>query len=217
MFWQSRQKSIRPLRLILIVGFLCPYLFITEHTRGFTENDNTVSATRIIAGYLAKLPKFMIFENDSKDPLIVAVVGDDTQDMTSTLQTFVAQNPYARGREIRCVHIPYVANPFKAKKEPTPEDFDARNLFIESLRNTHLIYVTSSEDWIWRDIILKTSGSQALTVGNGRNFAKAGGMVSLVIRDNRLQFQINIEVLAEEGLTLSSQLLKHAELVRKGD
>jgi hypothetical protein len=51
-----------------------------------------------------------------------------------------------------------------------------------------------------------------LTVSEGEtdDFIKAGGMINLVIVDNKIRFQINDNAAKKAGLTISSKLLSLA-------
>lgn len=59
------------------------------------------------------------------------------------------------------------------------------------------------------------SGRKVLTVGEFEGFAKRGGMINFIIVDNRIAFEINIDAARRAGLSISSQLLKLAEIVRE--
>jgi hypothetical protein len=49
-----------------------------------------------------------------------------------------------------------------------------------------------------------------LTIGDGADFAGAGGMIGLVNVDRQVRFQINVGAVHRSGLSISSQLLKIA-------
>jgi len=52
-----------------------------------------------------------------------------------------------------------------------------------------------------------------LTIGDGADFAAAGGMIGLVNVDRQVRFQINVNAVHSSGLSISSQLLKIAILL----
>jgi hypothetical protein len=52
-----------------------------------------------------------------------------------------------------------------------------------------------------------------LTIGDGADFAAAGGMIGLVNVDRQVRFQINVGAVRRSSLSISSQLLKIAILV----
>lgn len=57
---------------------------------------------------------------------------------------------------------------------------------------------------------LAASQPNLLTIGDEEGFAAEGGVIGLVERDNRLQFEVNLEVARKGSYKLSSQLLKLA-------
>ena len=58
-------------------------------------------------------------------------------------------------------------------------------------------------------------GRGILTVGDGENFVRAGGMIAFVIDHQRVRFDINLTVAEGAGLKLSSKLLNVARSVHK--
>jgi hypothetical protein len=54
----------------------------------------------------------------------------------------------------------------------------------------------------------------ALTVGDSEGFAAAGGVIGLIVQDNRMQFEVNLEAARRANLKLSSQMLKLARIVK---
>jgi hypothetical protein len=52
-----------------------------------------------------------------------------------------------------------------------------------------------------------------LTVSDGKDFARDGGIVSLVMQQNRIGFEINVEAADHAGLKISSKLLSLATIV----
>lgn len=53
-----------------------------------------------------------------------------------------------------------------------------------------------------------------LSVSDTPHFLDEGGMISLVNEDNRLQFEVNLELVEKAGIEMSSQILKIARTVR---
>jgi hypothetical protein len=53
-----------------------------------------------------------------------------------------------------------------------------------------------------------------LTVGDSPGFVRSGGMVGFVLTDGRIRFEISPDRIAPTGLTVSSQLLKLAIIIR---
>lgn len=53
-----------------------------------------------------------------------------------------------------------------------------------------------------------------LTVGDSPGFVRSGGMIGFVIEDGRIRFEIDPDRISPTGLTVSSQLLNLAVIVR---
>ena len=53
----------------------------------------------------------------------------------------------------------------------------------------------------------------ALTVGEGESFARDGGVINFVLRENRVGFEINVDAARRARLQISSKLLNLATIV----
>lgn len=77
----------------------------------------------------------------------------------------------------------------------------------------HMIFVRAGDKWAAADTLASLRGSSTLTVGETRGFVDLGGIITLVIEDKRLRFEINLEAARQTRLTLSSKLLALAKIV----
>jgi hypothetical protein len=83
----------------------------------------------------------------------------------------------------------------------------------DDLRPCNLLYVP--ERTPSQATILKRIGSSpVLTVGESSDFLTNGGMIRLERAANRIRFQINPSAAERAGLSLSSRLLRLADIVR---
>ena len=71
----------------------------------------------------------------------------------------------------------------------------------------HLLYVAASEAPRLAQIIESVRGSGVLTVTDGRAGANAAPVISFVVKDNRVRFNVDEEAAAQNGLAISSKLL----------
>lgn len=62
---------------------------------------------------------------------------------------------------------------------------------------------------------LARMGRGVLTVGEGRNFVRSGGMIGFVLENRRVSFEINRPAAEAAGLVVSSRLLAVATAVTK--
>ena len=95
--------------------------------------------------------------------------------------------------------------PIAAKRISRPQDaLDCRVLFI-----------SSSEDGQWKEILTALKTLSVLTVSDMREFAQRGGIVQFILDGNRVRFEVNLAATGPPGLKLSSELLKLAVTVRR--
>lgn len=79
----------------------------------------------------------------------------------------------------------------------------------------HILFV-ATQDVRRRDTIIeKLHKIPVLTVGNGIEFAKSGGMIGFYLQDNRVKLAINVMATQNAGLNVSSQLLRISNIVRQ--
>ncbi|MFQ5982201.1 MAG: YfiR family protein [Woeseiaceae bacterium] len=80
-----------------------------------------------------------------------------------------------------------------------------------SFRRCHILFIGADSSGIE---ILANAGSQAvLTIGDSKGFAAHGGMLELRIENNRVKFQVNLEVARDSDLDISASLLQLATIV----
>ena len=60
----------------------------------------------------------------------------------------------------------------------------------------------------------RLKGARILTVGEFGGFAELGGVINFISERNKVRFEINTDAARSTGLTISSELLKLAKLVK---
>jgi hypothetical protein len=78
-----------------------------------------------------------------------------------------------------------------------------------------VLFISSSEENQLAAVLGALGTAPVLTVADIPDFVKRGGMVQFVIDGNRVKFEINLAASQRAGLSLSSDLLKVARLVRR--
>ena len=128
---------------------------------------------------------------DSTAPLVIGVLGDDPF------------GPYldetVRGETVR-------GRPFEVRRYQK----------IEDIRTCHILFVSPSEESRLEDILANLKHRAILTVGDGTGFAKRGGMIRFVSERSRIRMRINVAAAEAVQLTISSKLLRAAEIVTTG-
>jgi hypothetical protein len=91
-----------------------------------------------------------------------------------------------------------------------------RGMRNRSLRICHLVYVSDSDATRATATLDDFKGAPILTVGDGEEFTRSGGMIGLIVEDGRMRFSINPDAAQRAGLKLSSKLLSLAKIVKDG-
>lgn len=84
---------------------------------------------------------------------------------------------------------------------------------LDQLTTCHVLFISQTEKNQVKSILLGLERKSILTVSDINNFAKQGGMIRFVTESNKTRIRINLEAAKKEGLTISSKLLRLAEIV----
>lgn len=84
---------------------------------------------------------------------------------------------------------------------------------LADLAGCHIVFVSSAEAPHLVEIVRDLRGQHALLVGETEGFASAGGVIQLVLDQNRVRFAINPDAASRAGLKISSKLLALATIV----
>jgi hypothetical protein len=83
----------------------------------------------------------------------------------------------------------------------------------EELSKCQLLFICSSETDNLANILNIVKNKNILTVGETKDFLKAGGIINFLLEDNKVRFEINLLAAKEAKLTIRSQLLRLAQKV----
>jgi hypothetical protein len=84
---------------------------------------------------------------------------------------------------------------------------------LQHARTCHILFIASTVAIPVKQIVEALRGANVLTVGDTKDFAEQGGMISFVLENNRVQFAVNRNAAGQAGLKISSKLLSVAKLV----
>ncbi|PYX78527.1 MAG: DUF4154 domain-containing protein [Acidobacteria bacterium] len=128
-------------------------------------------------------------------PIVIAILG---QDHFGTTLDRVLQGKKVNGR------------PFLIKRlKSVPELLKS----VAELKEYQILFISSSEMPRLAEAIQIVKGIPVLTIGETPGFAKNGGMINLILEDNRVRFEVNVEAAKEADLNISSRLLALARIV----
>jgi len=83
---------------------------------------------------------------------------------------------------------------------------------VEEIKNCHILFLNITDATKIDQVIESAKSKSVLTVSDGVNFMKQGGMIRFFTRKNKIQFQVNTELTKSANLTVSSKLLRLAEI-----
>jgi len=81
---------------------------------------------------------------------------------------------------------------------------------IEDCSGCQVVFIMPSERTRLKEILRAVPATGVLTVSDIKNFCSQGGMIGLVSRNDKVQFEVNLAAAERAGLKLSSQMLKLA-------
>jgi hypothetical protein len=166
---------------------------------GAQAGDGSDSSEYLIkAGFIYNFAKFvewpaMAFaEPDS--PIVIGVLGTDPfGDII---------NHVVEGKKIGARG--FVIRRFKWSKELKDQ---------KDFKECRILFVSASEKLHFEEIIDAVKGLPILTVGETPGFAERGGMIRLMLEDNRVRFEVNVDAAHYGNLNISSRLLTLARII----
>jgi YfiR/HmsC-like len=175
-----------PWRVLWILGVTALLLNSTH------AQSPTVDEYQVKAAFLFNFAKFVEWPpggfHDPTAPLQICILGRDPfgqglRDIVSTKTV--------NGRRLE---IDYMAD-------------------IQLARACHILFIASSEKARVKQILETMRGTVALTVADTDGFAEQGGMISFLLDNDRVLFEVNRNAAERAGLKISSKLLSVAKLV----
>jgi YfiR/HmsC-like len=179
---------------------LLPVVLAAAATGAHAQDTEASSEYLIKAGFiynfasLVQWPSTSFSQADS--PIVIAVLGEDH---FGTTLDHVLQGKKIDGRPFVIRRLRSVSELVKSTGNP---------------RECQILYVTSSAMSRLSEAIQSVRGLPILTIGEMPGFAKSGGMINLVLEDNRVRFEVNVKAAKDADLNISSRLLALARIVQ---
>jgi hypothetical protein len=184
----SAPKALAGARTLLALGLAM--WSVTGIPESIASADGP-SEYQVKAAFLYNFAKFVEWPSPPQTAIELCVVGEDP--FGKILEDTV-QGKTINGQ-------PMVVRRLKAGEVP---------------RNCQIAFVNAPEREA-RSILDALRGAHTLTVGESPSFAQDGGIINFVLKDNRVQFEINIDAAEQARLKISSKLLSLAKIVRNGN
>jgi YfiR/HmsC-like len=102
------------------------------------------------------------------------------------------------------------------------ETIAGKNVVAKRISSPHessdcqILFLSAAEAGQLNQIMQDLDSEAVLTVSDMPQFSQRGGMIQFVLEGGRVRFEVNLGATQRAGLTLSSELLKVASVVRKG-
>jgi len=191
-----RYMSVRRTRTVIAVVVAWSVCLATSPAF-CAQTLDTDKMHKVQAAYVYNFAKFTQWPRgsfaDDKAPIVIGVVGTDS--IIDILKRAV-RNKLAQGRAVRVVNLSW----------SRPND-------REVAKRCHLLYICNDHESQLEEILAALARRPVLTVSEIEGFAESGGMIGLVLSENRVVFEINRATVAKGGLKLSARLLKLAKVV----
>jgi hypothetical protein len=91
-----------------------------------------------------------------------------------------------------------------------------RRVGVAEITDCHILYIDKSESAKLDAILAALKGRGTLTVSDLDGASLRGVMIQLATESNRVRLLVNVESARSAGLTISSNLLRPAQIVRTG-
>jgi hypothetical protein len=110
---------------------------------------------------------------------------------------------------------------FAAVLERVVDDkkIDERPFLVKRLKNREfkdcgcqILFVSASESARTDEIIQFQNAASVLTIAEGPDFTRRGGVIGLILKDNKVRFLVNVDAATQASLTISSRLLALATI-----
>ena len=182
---------MRRLRLLITVAMvILPSLGFEAHAQ-----DSSVSSEYLIkAGFIYNFANLVQWPSNAftqpDAPIVIGILGEDP---FGTVLDRVLEGKKVNGRV-------FVVKRLKS---------------VLDLKECHIVFVSSSEMAHFAEAIHLAKGMPILTIGENPGFAKRGGIINLVLEDNKVHFEINVEAAKEADLNISARLLALARIVQE--
>jgi hypothetical protein len=120
-------------------------------------------------------------------PLVIGIIGDDP--FGSFLEETI------RGEKVG-------EHPLQVRQYQTLDQADC-----------HMLFISRSESARLETLLAALAGKPVLTVSDADSAARRGVVIRFMTESNRLRLRINLDAARRAGLTVSSKLLRSAEIV----
>jgi hypothetical protein len=166
-----------------LLGVLVGVLVMMQHSS--RADDEPVSESEFKAALLVKLVRFVIWPESAfvcpTSPLEIGVLG---------------KNQFGKYLDRISLGKALDYHPIKIRYSLTPDE----------LRTCHFVFVCRERGSTLNEIVKAFAGKSILLVGEEERFANEGGMINVVVKEQKPYLQINARTAEQSGLRFRGQL-----------
>jgi hypothetical protein len=185
---RQRRSLVAKIARVIHIMAMCVGMCVVSDVQAQSLSDYQVKAA-----FLYNFAKFVEWPpeafSDGGAPFVIGVVGEDP--LSGDLERIVGGKT-ANGRRI-------IVRRLRGGQE---------------LRNCHILFISSSENYRLSQIMNSLQGANTLTVGEADEFTRHGGIINFFEENDKLRFKINVNSAERARLKISSRLLALARVVR---
>ena len=145
---------------------------------------------------LVQWPSSSFAQPDS--PIVIVILGEDH--FGTTLDRAL------EGKKVN-------ARPFVIKRARSVSELQRT---LGPQKECQILYVSTSEMPHLSEAIQVLRGAPVLTIGETPGFARSGGIINLILEDNKVRFEVNVQAAKDADLNISSRLLALARIIPEG-
>jgi len=172
-----------------LIGWIACLLFIA--IPNLQAQPRPTPEYQVKAAFLYNFTRFIDWQPSSftsdSSPLVIGILGDDP------FGEYLAD--LVRGEHLN-------RHPIIVRKYRRAED----------IAGCHILYISPPATAKSRQILAGLQHQNILTVSDGKNFTRMGGIISFYNENSKVRFSINIASARTAGLEISSKLLKVATI-----
>lgn len=158
----------------------------------FSATTETTREYQIKAVFLFNFAQFVEWPShtfpEKKAPLVIGVLGEDP------FGSFLDET--VRGENVN-------DHPLIVERYKNPED----------VKMCHILFINYAKSDQLKQALLNLKPKNVLTVGDAASFANQGGIIGFFTENSKIRFRVNLKLAKEADLTISSKLLRVAEIV----
>ncbi len=190
--------------LVLILVLVCPAAEVQSDSSQSQEYQTK-------AAFLYNFARFVDWseqkDKGKTEPMTLGIIGDDRFGNAFDL----LKHKQIKGRNV-------IIERFSGSdefKETVGRSKAELALKIEALRRCEWLFICSSENKNFSEIINLIKNNNVLTVGDTKGFLEVGGIINFLTEDKKVCFEINAAAAEQAGLKIRSKLLRLAKRVIK--